>query len=113
MHLPWKAGARGLLLPAAALLMVACASTAPKSAAVARTDDLTAELVYTALRDDHTFYFRHVDVSVEDGVAHLSGLVWTQEALFEAQRVAGGVPGVVRVVNAMELVRPGVRGGSG
>jgi osmotically-inducible protein OsmY len=111
MRVLYTAGVRGAL--PLVILLAACASSPPRSAPEAQADTVTAERIYTALREDPKFYFQHVDVSVVDGVAHLSGQVWTADALFQAQKIARAIPGVVRVENAMELVRPGVRGGSG
>jgi osmotically-inducible protein OsmY len=109
-----RAGARGGMLSGmlvAAALAIACASTPPKSPAQARADAATADRVHAALNADPVFFFRHVDVSVDDGVARLSGVVWTTDALFAAQRIARNVPGVTRVVNRMELERSALRGG--
>jgi osmotically-inducible protein OsmY len=92
-------------------LAAACASAPPKSPAQARADAATVDRVYAALNANPVYFFRHVDVSVDDGVARLSGVVWTTDALFAAQRIARGVPGVTRVVNRMKLERAALRGG--
>lgn len=48
------------------------------------------------------------DVKVHDGVASLSGYVWTTDAIYEARRLAGSVTGVTRVVTSgLELERNG------
>jgi hypothetical protein len=101
----------GILAVAGAGLVAACASVPGRSPAQARADAVTADRVYLALNSDPVYFFRHVDVSVDDGVARLSGVVWTTEALFAAQRIARDVPGVTRVVNRMELERAALRGG--
>jgi len=81
--------------------------------AQARADAATADRVYAALNDDPIFFFRHVDVNVDDGVAHLSGFVWTTDALYRAEQIARNVPGVICVEDRMELARPAFRGGGG
>jgi osmotically-inducible protein OsmY len=89
----------------------ACSTVPAKSPAQAQADAVTAERVYAALDDNPVFYFRDVDVSVDDGVATLSGYVWTTDALYSAQRIARNVPGVTRVLDQMQLEREGLRGG--
>jgi osmotically-inducible protein OsmY len=98
-------------LVASVLLAAACSSAPPKSPEQERADAATAERVYAALESDPIFYFRDVDVSVDDGVAMLSGYVWTTDALYRAQEIARAVPGVTRVHHHMELERQGNRGG--
>jgi osmotically-inducible protein OsmY len=95
----------------AALLAGACATAPPESPAQARINAATADRVYAALNANPVFYFRDVDVSVDGGVAYLSGYVWTTDALYQAQNIARGVPGVTRVVDDMKLEREGLRGG--
>jgi osmotically-inducible protein OsmY len=71
-----------------------------------------ASAVYSELNADPTYYFRHVDVSVENGVADLSGYVWSTDALYRARQIARSVPGVSRVVTArLELERQGFSNG--
>jgi osmotically-inducible protein OsmY len=99
------------VLAATLLLAAACSSAPPKSAEQDRADAATAERVYAALEADPIFYFRDVEVSVDYGVALLSGYVWTTDALYRAQEIAAAVPGVMRVRDHMELERQGNRGG--
>jgi osmotically-inducible protein OsmY len=105
-----KGGAYALLVASAAAL-VACASAPPKSAEQERADAATAERVYAALDQNPIYYLRDVEVSVDYGVAELSGYVWTTDALYGAQDIARRVPGVTRVSDKMELERQGNRGG--
>ena len=100
-------------LLASATLIVACASSPPKSPEQERADAATAERVYAALEANPIYYFRDVEVSVDYGVAQLSGYVWTTYALYAAQDITRKVPGVTRVQDAMELERQGNRGGGG
>ena len=44
--------------------------------------------------------------------AVLGGYIWSTDALYRAKEITAGVPGVTRVVNAMELEREGTRGGA-
>jgi osmotically-inducible protein OsmY len=99
------------VLVASAAAVVACASVPPKSPEQERADAATAERVYAALEANPIYYFRDVEVSVDYGVAHLSGYVWTTYALYAAQDIARKVPGVTGVQDAMELERQGNRGG--
>lgn len=103
---------RSVLL-AALTLVAACSTMPPVSPRQARSDENTADRVYAALNADPTYYYRHVDVRVDAGVAHLSGYVWSADALFRAKKIAAAVPGITNVVNEMELERQGQRGGAG
>jgi osmotically-inducible protein OsmY len=94
-------------------LLAACATSAPKVAAETQADEATAQRIYAALNADPTYYYRHVDVHVDGGVAVLGGYIWSTDALYRAKQITAGVPGVTRVVNAMELERQGTRGGGG
>jgi BON domain len=96
---------------AAAVLAAACATAPapPMALAATPTGDLaTANRIYAALSADPIYFFRHVDVRVEDGVASLSGYVWSTDALYRARQIAKGVPGVRSVqTNDLELEREG------
>jgi osmotically-inducible protein OsmY len=105
-----KAGAYAVLV-ASAVAIGGCASAPPKSPERERADAATAERVYAALEANPIYYFRDVEVSVDYGVAQLSGYVWTTDALYAAQGIARKVPGVTSVQDAMELERQGNRGG--
>ena len=67
-----------------------------------------AERVQVALSADRVLYSRHITVSSDGGVITLSGYVWTPEELVEAKEDAQGVPGVIKVVDRMEVDRGGV-----
>jgi osmotically-inducible protein OsmY len=78
------------------------------------TDEILANTVYSELNADPIYYFRHVDVRVDNGVAHLSGYVWSTDAIYRARKIASQTPGVTRVVtNQLELERNGRSSGSG
>jgi osmotically-inducible protein OsmY len=106
-----SAGAMCVVL-AAIPVTVACAST-PESPAQVEADAAIANRVSVALNDDPFFFFRHMEVSVEHGVVHLNGLVWTGDAIIRAQQIARAVPGVTGVVDRLELERPARTGGAG
>ena len=105
-----KTGAYAILV-VCALALAACASAPPKSPEQERADAATAERVYAALDQNPIYYLRDVDVSVDNGVAELSGYVWTTDALYRAKEIARRVPGVIAVQNKMQLEREGNRGG--
>ena len=72
-----------------------------------QADRVITQQVCDALAADPIHYFRHVDVYVRDGVATLSGFVWEPQDIYRARELTARVPGVVRVVNQMELNRFG------
>ena len=105
-------------LVAAAMLVVSCATAPlqpPRPAATGSTggeqltaNDTLADAVYSKLDANPTYYFRHVDVRLHDGVAYLSGYVWSTDAIYAARRIARSVPGVTGVVTTqLELERNG------
>lgn len=100
-----------LFLATIAGLAVGCSTAPPRSPEQERADNATAERVYAALDATPLYYFRDVEVSVDYGVARLSGYVWTTDALYHAQQVTRRVPGVTGVRNEMELERQANRGG--
>jgi osmotically-inducible protein OsmY len=99
------------LVCGAAFVLSGCSSLPDRSPAQIAADAATAGRVYAALDDDPIYFFRHVDVTVDDGVARLSGIVWTTDALFQAQKIARAVPGVTAVDDELELARAARRGG--
>lgn len=107
-----------VLLAASAGLTVSCATAPPQpspppsaaaaSAEQASSNELLASSVYRRLNADPIYYFRHVDVRVDHGVALLSGYVWSTDALYGARRIAQSVPGITGVVTTqLELERNG------
>jgi len=109
-------------LIAVATLAVSCSSAPPRpsvpSAAesmrteLGATDQILANNVYSELNADPIYYFRHVDVRVHNGVAHLSGYVWSTDAIYAARKIASNVPGVTGVrTNQLQLERNGRDGG--
>lgn len=106
-----KGLARTGFFAAALTFLVGCAAVPAQTPAQMRRDELIADRVSVALNDDPIYFYRHVDVSVDQGVATLRGYVWSTYALYHAQQIARRVPGVTGVKDEMELEREGVRGG--
>ena len=113
---PWVL--RVLPLIAVATLTVSCASAPPRPreptaaesmrSELGATDEILANTVYSELNANPVYYFRHVDVQVDNGVAHLSGYVWSADAIYEARKIAMNVPGVTGVTTSqLELERNG------
>jgi osmotically-inducible protein OsmY len=92
-------------------MLAGCSMSPQKSVQQTAADAATGERIYAALNADPTYYFRHVDVRVDNGVAQLSGYIWSTPALYRAEQIVRRVPGVRTVVNQMELEREGNRGG--
>ncbi len=113
MPVPREGGAFSAVL-VAAVLTGACSTTPPQPTAQSRADEALAAKIYATLNADPVYFFRHVDVTVDDGVADLSGYVWTTDAIYRARTVARDVSGVRRVVTShLELERNGFRSGAG
>jgi len=107
-----KRRGRAFALLAVMLGIVAgCAMTPQKSPEQERADAALSDRVYAALEANPIYYFRDVDVDVDNGVAHLGGYVWSTDALYHAQQIARAVPGVKRVSDEMKLEREANRGG--
>jgi osmotically-inducible protein OsmY len=98
----------GYVLMAAAALTASCVTVPPRGAEHVTADDVLANTVYAKLNADPTYYFRHVEVRVDRGVAHLSGYVWSTDAIYGARRIAQSVPGITQVLTTqLELERNG------
>jgi hypothetical protein len=103
---------------AAAAVTVSCATAPPQPAPPADTgsagaervtdNELLANAVYSKLNADPVYYFRHVNVSVDHGVAQLSGYVWSADAIYRARYLAQSVAGIRGVATSqLELERNG------
>src|SRR5579872_2610036 len=88
--------------------LAACTTEPRKSAAQQEADKALAGRVEQALSSDEQLYARHIVVKADDGVVRLSGFVWDPPDIPNAERIAGSVQGVVKVVNSLELQRNGV-----
>jgi osmotically-inducible protein OsmY len=65
--------------------------------------------VQFALHADPYFYDGHVQVSVDHGVVHLHGLVFSDWDLRDAMRIAAKAAGDRRVINNLTIVEGGRR----
>jgi osmotically-inducible protein OsmY len=92
-------------------LLAACAAAPQRTEAQRSRDAQTASAIEQALDIDSRIYARHIDVRVEDGVAHLSGFVWSSHEMYYAKLDAAQVPGVLKVSDELELMRGGRTGG--
>jgi osmotically-inducible protein OsmY len=111
MPVPRNDGAISAVL-VAAVLTGACSTTPPQPTVQGRADEALAANIYAALNADAVYFFRHVDVTVDDGVADLSGYVWSTDAIYRARTITRDVSGVRRVVTShLELERNGFRNG--
>ena len=104
----WKIGTAVICI-AAATLVAACAGDPPKSSQQSQSDIRATKEFYSKLNSDQNYYYPHVTIRVENGVAHLSGYVWNAQALYHAKQVASSVPGVTSVVDNLALERDGAR----
>jgi BON domain len=85
----------------------AAAVTAPSINLV--QDAEVRDRVQLALHDDPYFFDGHIEVSVDDGVVHLHGLVFSDWDLRDAMRIAGKAAGDRRVINNLTLIQGGRR----
>ena len=113
---------RTLALIVAIALSVYCSSASPQEAApptvqppptaqpaqdaTSTSDEALTRSIRSALDADPNHYFRHVNVRVDNGVANLSGFVWSSQAINRARTIAGKVPGVTRVVTSNLTLEP-------
>lgn len=104
-HLVRRGTLTGIL---AALLVLAAGCAAQPPLSQNPGDRAEANRVYMALNADPIYFFRHVNVEVDNGVASLSGYVWSADAIYRARQIARGVPGITGVVSSqLELEREG------
>ena len=87
----WTLASAALL--ASVELMVACATSASKSPEQVQVDEVAAQRIYEALNADPTYFYRHVDVRVDDGVAVLTGYIWGTRRCTEPKRSLPGCRG--------------------
>jgi osmotically-inducible protein OsmY len=96
-----------VLLCGAAAAVAATGVAAPRIYSV--PDAELRDRVQLALHDDPYFYDGHVEVSVDDGVVYLQGLVFSDWDLRDALRIAGKAAGDRRVINNLTLIQGGRR----
>ena len=108
-RLLWRRMGSAVTCVATAVLAAACATDPPNSFEQRQSDMHAMDEFYSKLNADQNYYYPHVTIRVEDGVARLSGYVWNAQALYRAEDIATRVPGITKVVNNLELERDGVR----
>lgn len=106
--LPAYAGAGGAI---GMLMVLGCTTPRRTSEERAVDAELAAKVEY-ALSADPRIYARHVDVSVDRGVVHLGGYIWTDSELRFVKADAASVPGILAVSDQIELMRGGISGTS-
>jgi osmotically-inducible protein OsmY len=91
------------------MFAAACAADPPRTLEQQQSDMNAMKEFYSRLNSDQNYYYPHVTIRVENGVAHLGGHVWNEQALYHAKDVASSVPGITSVVDTLELERDGLR----
>jgi len=79
----------------------------PATRANSPQDAAIADRVSTALQADPHHFYRHVTVTVTNGVVRLSGLTYSNDAIERAKEIARKTPGVTGVEDSMQLEREG------
>ena len=78
----------------------------PAQEVASRSNEEITKAIQAALDADPHHFFRHVTVSVDNGVATLGGFVNSSQAINRARTIAGNVPGVTRVVTSNLTLQP-------
>ena len=105
----WRIIGSAVTCTSVAILVAACAADPPRTLEQQQSDMNAMKEFYTRLESERDDYYPHVAIRVENGVAHLSGYVWNEQALYRAKDVASGVPGITSVVDTLELDVDGLR----
>jgi len=105
----WRIIGPAVTCVGAVMLVAACAAESPRTPDQQRSDMNAMKEFYSGLESERDYYYPHVTIRVENGVAHLSGYVWNAQALYHAKDVASGVPGITSVKDTLELERDGLR----
>jgi len=80
---------------------------APATLANSPQDAAIADRVSAALNAEPHHFYRHVTVSVTNGVVRLGGLADSSDAIASAEKIARNTAGVSRVENQVQLDRQG------
>jgi osmotically-inducible protein OsmY len=107
MNMPFKHRATTICACLGVLLCGTAAAATPYGYSIPDAD--LRDSVQYALHADPYFYDGHVEVSVDHGVVHLRGLVFSDWDLRDAIRIASKAAGDRRVVNNLTLVEGGRR----
>src|SRR5215469_5281203 len=101
----WRTVGSAVTCTGVVMLAAACAADPPRTPDQQQSDVNAMKEFYSRLNSDQNYYYPHVTIRVENGVAHLSGYVWNTQALYHAKDVANRVPGITSVKDAVELER--------
>jgi hyperosmotically inducible protein len=82
-------------------------TNAPTTRARTPQDAAIADRVSAALNAEPNHLYRHVTVSVTNGVVRLGGLAYSNDAIQRAKEVARNTPGVSSVEDQIQLERQG------
>jgi osmotically-inducible protein OsmY len=91
------------------LMLCGAAATANAEKVYSIADADLRDSVQFALRSDPYFYDGHVQVTVDHGVVHLRGLVFSDWDLRDAMRIASKAAGDRTVVDNLTIVEGGRR----
>jgi len=105
----WRVIRSAVVPTGVAMLVTACATDPPRTLEQQQSDMNAMQEFYSRLESERDYYYPHVAIRVQNGVAHLSGYVWNTRALYHAKDVANSVPGITSVVDTLELERDGLR----
>jgi len=103
MFLAASAGAQHGPVPDAGRLEPIVVTAKRRSDPVA--DEKMKTQVEEAMHSDPVFYDEHVTVTVKNGVATLSGMVFDDWDVRQAMRISRRIAGVKRVINDLEMVQ--------
>jgi BON domain len=98
-----SAGAQTARVPDAGRLEPIVVTAKRRSDPVA--DEKMKTQVEEAMHSDPVFYDEHVTVTVKNGVATLSGMVFDDWDMRQAMRISRKIAGVKRVINDLEMVQ--------
>lgn len=98
-----SAGAQNARTPEASRLEPIVVTAKRRSDPVA--DEKMKTQVEEAMHSDPVFYDEHVTVTVKNGVATLSGMVFDDWDMRQAMRISRKIAGVKRVINDLEMVQ--------
>lgn len=94
-----------VFLLTAVLASAGCQTTHGQSTGSYWDDTSITTAVKTQLAPDHMGSVTRIDVETTHGIVHLNGVVESMAEKVSAERVAGNVEGVSRVVNNLQVRR--------
>ena len=80
---------------------------APATEADTPQDAAIADRVSAALKAEPHDFYRHVTVTVKNGVVRLGGMAYSNDAIARAKKIASQTAGVSKVENQIQLERQG------